>query len=245
MGGPDLPRGSSAAPVLYQTICVIAGARWFGTTTTCSPVREQGDGFGAESLRAGRPRRACDASSARRIRGTRHRQGPPSRLRDGRCPASRRGKSRCGQWTDPFKGRRLAFLGGGRRVSLPLEPSSFCARLCSATCWGSIGLRAARDTTAPGNSARGDFQAGGRLPGSPGPAVSMTRRALSAAVISCGRAAPGWGGRRSNSGGTVNGARDSTANSSGPTPVQAEHSAENRCSRGAAGFGQQEPSHRK
>src|SRR5690348_5959643 len=35
---PDLPRGSSAAPVLYQTISVIAGARWVGSTTTCSPL---------------------------------------------------------------------------------------------------------------------------------------------------------------------------------------------------------------
>ena len=45
----------------------------------------------------------------------------------------------------------------------------------------------------------------------------MTRRARSAAVTSFGRAAPGCGGRKLKSGGIVSGARDSTANSSGPT----------------------------
>ena len=54
-------------------------------------------------------------------------------------------------------------------------------------------------------------------PARPGPAVSMTRRARSADVTSCGRGAPGCGGRRSKSGGIVSGARNSTANSSGPT----------------------------
>ncbi len=35
---PDLPRGSSAAPTRYQTMCVTMGAEWFATTTTCRPL---------------------------------------------------------------------------------------------------------------------------------------------------------------------------------------------------------------
>ena len=53
---PDLPRGSSAAPVLYQTIWVTAGARWLGMTTTCSPLASV-NLSGVEALRRGRRRR--------------------------------------------------------------------------------------------------------------------------------------------------------------------------------------------
>src|SRR5919109_4841368 len=35
---PDLPGGSSALPILYQTICVTTGARWSGMTTTSMPL---------------------------------------------------------------------------------------------------------------------------------------------------------------------------------------------------------------
>ena len=35
---PETPAGSSAAPTLYQTMCVTTGARWSGTTTTSSPL---------------------------------------------------------------------------------------------------------------------------------------------------------------------------------------------------------------
>jgi hypothetical protein len=34
---PDFPAVSSAAPTLYQIICVMTGARWSGMTTSCSP----------------------------------------------------------------------------------------------------------------------------------------------------------------------------------------------------------------
>src|SRR3989304_9430603 len=34
---PETPLGSSAAPTLYQTMCVTTGARWSGMTTTSSP----------------------------------------------------------------------------------------------------------------------------------------------------------------------------------------------------------------
>src|SRR5215472_9975038 len=53
------------------------------------------------------------------------------------------------------------------------------------------------------------------LPGSPGPACSITCLACWSALFSCGREAPGCGGLSSKSGGIVSGARDSTANSSG------------------------------
>ena len=35
---PLLPRGSSAEPLRYQTICVTTGARWSGMTTTSMPL---------------------------------------------------------------------------------------------------------------------------------------------------------------------------------------------------------------
>ena len=34
---PDLPGGSSAAPLRYQTMWVTTGARWSGMTTTSRP----------------------------------------------------------------------------------------------------------------------------------------------------------------------------------------------------------------
>src|SRR5437763_8399462 len=82
--------------------------------------------------------------------------------------------------------------------------------LCSTACWLLV-VSARRD---PPSGMRSPPEA--CLPGSPGPAASIAFRARSAAVTSCGRAAPGAGGRNSKSGGIVNGARDSTANSSGP-----------------------------
>src|SRR5215475_8478531 len=35
---PDLPGVSSAAPTLYQIMCVTTGARWSGMTTSSSPL---------------------------------------------------------------------------------------------------------------------------------------------------------------------------------------------------------------
>src|SRR5512143_425209 len=35
---PDLPGVSSAAPTLYQIICVTTGARWSGMTTSSKPL---------------------------------------------------------------------------------------------------------------------------------------------------------------------------------------------------------------
>ena len=58
---PDLPRGSSAAPTLYQTIWVTAGTRWFGSTTTCRPLPSI-EGLGRETLR---PRAAETAQTER------------------------------------------------------------------------------------------------------------------------------------------------------------------------------------
>src|SRR3984893_18091613 len=65
------------------------------------------------------------------------------------------------------------------------------------------------------SSARRRRKSGACLPGSPGPACSIACRACWSELFSCGRAAPGCGGRRLKSGGIVSGARDSTANSSG------------------------------
>ena len=43
---PDLPAGSSAAPLRYQTMWVTTGARRSGTTTTSSPLSSLSDSTG-------------------------------------------------------------------------------------------------------------------------------------------------------------------------------------------------------
>src|SRR3954454_18105631 len=116
-----------------------------------------------------------------------------------------------GQYT-PLRGvvSRLASVAP---AALSPELSSRLAMLLSCTCrfWSSCAPGAGESPSDDARSAKVAC-----LPGSPGPAESITRRARSAAVTSFGRVAPGVGGRRLKSGGIRSGARDSTANSSGP-----------------------------
>ena len=62
---PVLPSVSSAAPTLYQTICVTIGARWFGMTTTCKTVGER-EAVGVEHLRRRRRRQSQEGRRQQR-----------------------------------------------------------------------------------------------------------------------------------------------------------------------------------
>ena len=68
-------------------------------------------------------------------------------------------------------------------------------------------------------------------PGAPGPACSISCWACWSELFSCGRGAPGVGGRRSKSGGTVSGARDFDSELVGHCRLEADRLLEIRAPR--------------